>query len=298
MSLINAAANVETTTATSQAFSSSGAGGLFADLLSKAVSEGGNAAATSASDANGAKTPFDLAELLAALVGKGGSDLFEALQSASAQNVTSGVTETSDVRAGASAVSNGAGATGTAQGKASDTVKSGSSTNPDLQNLLMGLLSLVMKDSAGTAETSGTTTDEDTGDDKTATDAATASQAADATATGDKSKQDSQSIFQALGLLLFAALEAAGAAQNGAVAVGGQADGRTQGETEQAQGNATSASLLVSQGRTGLADKSASGAVEAGSAELSRRRRTSRRMQPRPRKSHRPRTNGLPPPGW
>ena len=139
MSLINAAANVETTTATSQAFSSSGAGGLFADLLSKAVSEGGNAAATSASDANGAKTPFDLAELLAALVGKGGSDLFEALQSASAQNVTSGVTETSDVRAGASAVSNGAGATGTAQGKASDTVKSGSSTNPDLQNPPYGI---------------------------------------------------------------------------------------------------------------------------------------------------------------
>jgi hypothetical protein len=244
LNLANAAAGVEGTAGSGQALSASGSAGLFSALLCRAIDEGQKAGASSASASSTgqAQAPVDLADLLSALLGNTGNGLAERLQSMAESNAgrTGGTGQTGGETTGSGTGASSAPAGGlkgtadTTEGKTASGAKGEDGASQDLQSLFMGLLALVIKDNGAAQDTSDTTSSDGGQSENTTADAAGSTQTSGASGTDNTSKQDSQSILQALGLLLFAGLEAAAAAQGGAAATseGTTDSGASQGGSE------------------------------------------------------------------
>jgi hypothetical protein len=224
INLMSAASGTETSGGAGQALSASGSEGLFSTLLCQAINEGQKTGVSSTSGTGQAQAPVDLADLLSALLGNTANGLAGRLQSMA--NSGAGLPG-SAVQNGGETAEQGTGASGapaaslkstgdTTSAKTTGGAKDAGSASQDLQSLLIGLISLVMNGNCGSEDASGASA-ESAGQDETATaDAAGSTQASAGPAAGGTSKEDSQSIFQTLGLLLFAGLEAAAAMQGGA----------------------------------------------------------------------------------
>jgi hypothetical protein len=272
INLTSAASGTETSAAAGQVLSTSGSEDLFSTLLCRAINEGQKAGVSSTSGTGQAQAPVDLADLLSALLGNTANGLAERLQSmaASLGNTANGLAERLQSMAESSAglagateqnggetAEQGTGANGTlaaglkstgdtAAAKTTWGAKDASSASQDLQSLLIGLISLVMNGNGGTEDASAATPESAGQDEMAAADAAGSTQASAGPASGSAqasagpasggtSKEDSQSILQTLGLLLFAGLEAAAAMQGGATPATSQ--GTNPGTSEDGSGS-------------------------------------------------------------